>query len=378
MDRPIADKALSALLADAGGSTDRVSVAAEIAPAGSYQRHAPLILDLAAVAAELQEQLRSYFNNTSHNYPARYLARLDAAIVTGQGAVVTAGEHLIHESVAEFVNHGLVPDGFVMKDGGLSFAKPVTRRVEGPALLLKRPWYKNFGHWLVDNATILALLPSLPLPPGYRIIQGDVQQPAMRAIVASIFERLVPGIPLILHGDDETLLCEQLLYVTPLHVPPLFKLPLGLEMLRQRFQPTAPAPPTGSRLFITRRGSTFRNVENEAQLAGLCQRYGFDVIMPETMSFAEQVARFAGAEAVIGVKGAALTNIIFCPSCCAVVVLSPADFVDPFYWDIAGQRQMAYAEIFGAVTTERATGLNDFVIPMGKVRDALETMLPRP
>ena len=378
MDRPIADKALSALLADANGSADRVSVAAEIAPAGSYQRRAPLLLDMAAVAPELQEQLRSYFDNTSHSYPARYLACLDAAVIAGQGAVVTAGEHLVHESVAEFVNHGLVPDGFVMKDGRLSLAKPATRRVEGPALLLKRPWYKNFGHWLVDNATILALLPSLPLPPNYRIIHGDVQQPALRTIVASIFERLAPGVPLILHGDEETVLCEQLFYVTPLHVPPLFKLPLGLEMLRQRFPPAAPVPSRGSRLFITRRGSTFRNVENEDQLAALCQRYGFDVIMPETMSFADQVARFAAAEAVIGVKGAALTNIIFCPSSCAVVVLSPADFVDPFYWDIAGQRQMAYAEIFGAVTTARATGLNDFVIPVEKMQRALETMLPRP
>jgi hypothetical protein len=239
MDRPIADKPLSALLADADHSADRVSIAAEIAPAGSYQRRAPLLLDLAAVAPELQEQLRSYFDNASHDYPARYVARLDAAVIAGQGAVLTAGAHLIHESVAEFVNHGLVPDGFVMKDGGLSLAKPVTRRVEGPALLLKRPWYKNFGHWLVDNATILALLPSLPLPRGYRIIHGDVQQPAMRAIVASIFERLAPGVPLVLHGDDEALLCEQLFYVTPLHVPPLFKLPLGLEMLRQRFQPAA-------------------------------------------------------------------------------------------------------------------------------------------
>ncbi|PSJ19141.1 hypothetical protein CVH10_24405, partial [Halomonas sp. ND22Bw] len=48
----------------------------------------------------------------------------------------------------------------------------------------------------------------------------------------------------------------------------------------------------------------------------------------------------------IGVKGAALTNAIFCQKHCHVILLSPSKFVDPFFWDIIAQRGIKYSEIY--------------------------------
>jgi capsular polysaccharide biosynthesis protein len=375
---PLSVTSLAALAhAEAGrpSAHREVDILSEVAPADAYHRRLPLILDADAVAPALSDLSRQYFTADTQSYDARYLARINNALVVGQGAVVTANGTLMHDSVAEFVNQGRVPDGLTRKDAKLQVAGSITQRIKAPSILLKRPWYRNFGHWLVDNATMLALLPTLPLPPDYRIIVGRIADPSLKTVVDELVQTILPGVKIVVHDDADVFFCEELLYLSPLHVPPLFKLPAGIDALRERLLTKVARGTTRSRLFVSRRNATFRNVENEGELIGVAERFGFTVLQPERMSFFEQVQQFANAEIVVGVKGAALTNIMFCDPSAAAIVLSPADFIDPFYWDIAGQRQLSYCEIFGALTTARDTGFNDFVIPPEKLQDAIERSL---
>ena len=88
---------------------------------------------------------------------------------------------------------------------------------------------------------------------------------------------------------------------------------------------------------------------------------------------AEQAALFAGAEAVLGVKGAAMVNILFAAPSCRAIFLSPADFIDQTYWSISSVRGVAYHELFGEIVARgKVAGHNDFRVDPVRV-DAMIT-----
>ena len=64
-----------------------------------------------------------------------------------------------------------------------------------------------------------------------------------------------------------------------------------------------------------------RVVQNETELVNLLD--GFEVFDPGRHSFEEQIEAFSEAEAVVGVHGAGLTNILFAPEGCRVLELFP-------------------------------------------------------
>lgn len=80
-----------------------------------------------------------------------------------------------------------------------------------------------------------------------------------------------------------------------------------VEELRRRTQ----VKDTPRRLFVSRAQSASRRIENEDEIVQLAAKHGFVSVFPEQMSFAEQMALFAGAEAVAGALGAGLANAAF-------------------------------------------------------------------
>ena len=82
------------------------------------------------------------------------------------------------------------------------------------------------------------------------------------------------------------------------------------EKIFQRFGLTG----TGQarrRLYVSRARTGWRRVVNEEEIIDCLSRFGFETVRPEELSFEEQVRLFHSAEAVIGARGAGLTNIIF-------------------------------------------------------------------
>jgi len=86
--------------------------------------------------------------------------------------------------------------------------------------------------------------------------------------------------------------------------------PWAIEAVRARFDlvPRRPA----RRLLVSRRDSPWRRFVNEAQLADFLQPLGFEVIVPGSLSFAEQIAAFRDATHIVAPHGAGLANILWC------------------------------------------------------------------
>jgi hypothetical protein len=70
------------------------------------------------------------------------------------------------------------------------------------------------------------------------------------------------------------------------------------------------------RIYISRERCGHGKISNEEDLLRELGGVGFEKVVPETLSFDEQVAVFQGAECIIGAHGAGLTNVIFSPRGC--------------------------------------------------------------
>ncbi|MDA8248000.1 MAG: glycosyltransferase family 61 protein [Rhodospirillales bacterium] len=83
------------------------------------------------------------------------------------------------------------------------------------------------------------------------------------------------------------------------------------------------------RIFISRPDRPGRRyLENRAEVESCVQRYGFETVQPEHLSFPEQVRLFAAADVVAGEYGAAMANVGFCDPGCRVLEIVPETHPD--------------------------------------------------
>jgi capsular polysaccharide biosynthesis protein len=135
-----------------------------------------------------------------------------------------------------------------------------------------------------------------------------------------------------------------------------------------RREPADPAEPAGSattgrRLWVSRRHMERRHISNESQLVEVLAGHGFEVVYPERLGLAEQMAMFARAEAVAGPFGSGLTNLIFSPRGTLVLELQPEDLDfggNTFLWNLASIREQPFAQVVCPVSE----GMRD--LPLGE------------
>ncbi|SDY85643.1 DUF563 domain-containing protein [Nitrosomonas sp. Nm33] len=345
---------------------------------GSYSR-SPAILFGKEKARFNLEQYDRAMKATMQPCKPVYRVSLRDAVITGQGALVTRNAKIVRESAQELLAPRRPLTGFDSADGASFSLKSLpTRHIDNPCLLVKRPWWRNYGHWLVDGAALLALTSAIRMPSDWHIVIGAHESKAMRAVMQDTIKLIAPNIPVLEHPDDETWTFSQLNYITPVQVPPVFKSPQAMSSLRSLLLHQQLSKEGTRRLFVARNTGDKRNLRNQDDLIDECGRHGFEVIYPEHYSIYEQAKIFSSAEAIIGVQGAALTNTIFCTRPTSVMVLSPADWPSRFFWDIAGQSQLHYLEVFGHLDSDGAPrSSNPFRIDMEDFRSALNLLLER-
>jgi capsular polysaccharide biosynthesis protein len=78
----------------------------------------------------------------------------------------------------------------------------------------------------------------------------------------------------------------------------------------------------GRRIILSRRGFAQRQLVNEADIIEALQPHGFEVVHPEQLTFAEQVAIYHSADIIVGSASSALINCMFCRPAARVVALT--------------------------------------------------------
>jgi capsular polysaccharide biosynthesis protein len=110
--------------------------------------------------------------------------------------------------------------------------------------------------------------------------------------------------------------------------------PFAVDFLRQSFL-SCGSPPSDSlpkRFYIIREGYT-RGISNEQEVRDYFKSQGWALIAPEKLSIPDQIALFRDAEAIAGLHGSALTNLVWCSPGASVIEFTSADFMSgAFEW----------------------------------------------
>lgn len=196
----------------------------------------------------------------------------------------------------------------------------------------------NYVHWLTETLPKLALIDGVD---AYRDLPYIIDAGLHPNILDSVRHLNSGGRDVIQLGRGEMLAVDKLVAISPVaYVPFDFKpgikpdkldinpgtalySPDGLQRVRQSMV-TCLGETAGAlkrRLFLRRTGKS-RPMNNSIEIEAMVREYGFEIIEPETLSFAEQVRLFSSAELIVSQGGAALGNIIFAPTGCHVIVLT--------------------------------------------------------
>lgn len=303
--------------------------------------------------------------------PPAEVGRIANALVSGGGIVHTADGYIVEES---FINARHAPRrGPFYRIGSSSHyvsensLDPV-RSVEGQAALMKQTWDANYGHWIVDTLPRISHYLSGFDFAGSRVLVNGSTSPGIQLMQAESLELFGVSAEQLLPIDWQTTLVENLIYATPSSIPPLIKSPRSIEILStladrldgasvERFA-------SWDRIYLTRNSYPRRRLINEDILLPFVEQAGYRVVVPESLSFADQVALFSRATHVVGNMGAAFSNLAFSPPGVRVLVLATQHMAHDYFYDLVCHKGGEYYGLQGVAGEPSATaGIgSDFTI----------------
>ena len=203
------------------------------------------------------------------------------------------------------------------------FRLPPPRHLDGPWTSIISKWVPlrgpcNYTHWLLDALPRLAALHEFPPETGIIV-------PRSLAAWQKESLQLIGVLDRCRFTEEENLLIDTYYFSSPTAMLDCYN-PYAVNFLRQTFLPKRDAAFRSPARFVLKRTGKWRPATNEAEMYRLFEQHGWSVIDTEQLTFAQEVALFNGAEAVAGLLGSGLTNVVFCKPECSVLHIAP-DFV---------------------------------------------------
>jgi Glycosyltransferase 61 len=229
-------------------------------------------------------------------------------------------------------------------------------------------WYGNYFHWMTFHLPKLLLLEEL----GWN---GPIIGPSASQLTECTFlgQTLnAVGFPpaTCIQADSKLFEVERLAVVNLDPFPDRL-----LDQLRSRLA----RPARGSRLrrfYISRKGSAWRRLANEAEIVPLLVRRGFEILDPGLLSFTAQAEAMAEAGVVLGLHGAGLTNMILCkPGTTIAEITDPIRFPQPSYYALASALGHRYWLIRGETIDDGQPVFRDFRLDPKELDELLTACL---
>lgn len=273
--------------------------------------------------------LAPYRNVATRNSPEQQVAVLPGGRVWGRnGAVVSKDDYFISDVSREFGVRDNCKGHSVFHNLSLGKAE----YIDGNVAVLTTAGANVYYHWLLDVMPRYLMLKEAGLAEKIDYVVLDFN--------SSKFQKETLGIVGI--KEEQIINCtgKRNFHVSArqLYVPTLLSQlsevnVFECELLKKHFLNRAQSP-VGKRIYISRRGGT-RELVNEEEVVAYLRQHGFEVVMPEQYSVAEQAAMFNNAEIIAGPHGSAYANVVFCKPGTKLLDILPDSNIIPCFYSIA-------------------------------------------
>jgi len=209
-------------------------------------------------------------------------------------------------------------------------------RLSGEFILLPS---NGYYHWLIEDLPVF--LKSLAVARKARVIMPNNAAPYVREFVGLIDNEILQiGSPvrverLIMTGKTAGM-GSPVAGLTP-H-------PADVSILREFFRKFFEPGLCDRRLYLSRMGRG-RSPANENELQSRMEKMGFEVFDGSDMSLRSQVALFSRASRVIGLHGAALSNIVWTPEGVDVCEIFSSGYMPSCYSALTAMRRGRYTPV---------------------------------
>ena len=239
---------------------------------------------------------------------------------------------------------------FAIPPSGLRRLKVLARAIQQRALstavkdvshglFVTDEFSNGFFHWICDVLPRLEALAAVD--PGEMARTLVVPAMADFPYVLPSLEPFSIGSAYIMKWRERAA-CEELLVIPPVAPTGNYR-PLLMRALRERFRGHFAVPSSTRCIYISREGATRRRIANEEEILPVLERHGFERVMVERLSFAEQVKLLGSACMLVGNHGAGLTNMLWMSSGSRVLELRRfGDRENNCYFSLASALDLPY------------------------------------
>jgi capsular polysaccharide biosynthesis protein len=246
-----------------------------------------------------------------------YYAPAFGAVITANGAVM---EHTIGQ--ARFITPDLALLPRVARDGERLIFDPPDDLPSLPAAIVSMPWgaVYNYGHFVCDCLTSVALLSQLRQAAGHRCVFPPLQPWHRRHLELLGVAPLELDHPLYRIAD---VLFTDGIWQFINRPNSNFRLLRDIELRNKRATAVNFDKIYISRARQTQSAPDRRRFLSEAALEELLRERGFTIVTPELLSVDEQIDLFHNARLVVACRGAALANVVYCRMDTSIVEIIP-------------------------------------------------------
>jgi len=311
-----------------------------------------------------------FVSNQVQEMPPMYVCELEDARYWGHygGSVITGDDRLLSD---------LSPDVLGPERHKIltKFKLPACTRLNGTvAALGTAEAATNYWHWTFDLLPRLHLLEMAGFTPkkvDYYLINHTGLPFQLETLAAC-------GIrpEQVIQTDGGCHVEAKRLVVTSLKPTQLHVTSWACEFVRNLGPSVGPARQRNRRLYISRRGASFRRVQNEEDICRMLQGLGFEIVHCEGLGMNAQRRLFSEAETVIGPHGAGLSNLVFCAPGTTVIEIFPPGYVDPSMWPHISHGRLRHGYLIGEAGGREHVGrTEDIYVDVLKLRTLVDAIL---
>jgi hypothetical protein len=325
---------------------------------GFFQHDAPKTLGM--------PNEKAFYPN--RNYPTckASLFYLQNTYLLGEkGLVLTADHQLFQEFTHNFGVSTLKK--FLWKHPFYIFTKKANK-IKGTGAVLVSPEGHNYYHWLND------VLPRIKI---YESVLNQVDHFCIASRVPEKFLEVlndfdIPRKKILFIKENEKLHFDHL-YVASLPGSEGRSPQWAIDYLRDILIKPGIAITPSKKIYFKRGADAERKIINEDEVINLLEKAGFEIIEPGNLSIYEQVTLMQQSKVVIGLHGAALSNLVFCqPGVSVIEVFSPDYFRTDCYYTLSSALKLNYWYIVGDKPAGAAWG--DIAVKAQLLADTLNKL----